>query len=304
MAFSGSKVISQTVSTVTGRLGTLVGVWAAFFAIQIVLFLVMGGMMGGAMFGSLMTGGAMMEGGNPAALAGLSVGIMVGLFVVYLAYLVIGAASTAAMTAAASPLIRPSAGESIGIGFRSVPTMVGVILLFILVYLLGAIAFGIAAAILGAISEGLALVAIVVAVPVLIWAACRVSIVFPVIAVDRVTGPVAAIRRAWNLTRGHVLQITDPVLGHLCPVRRFDGFDGGHGRDAVDGHDRRRGLAVPDRRDPAGHRRCRADVGDPRRACRWRGNPGRNLRLTPNPSSPSTGGRAARSVLRTLRRCG
>ena len=53
----------------------------------------------------------------------------------------------------------------------------------------------------------LGVVAVLVAVPVLIWAACRVSIVFPVIAVDRVTGPVAAIRRAWGLTGGHVLKI-------------------------------------------------------------------------------------------------
>lgn len=207
MAFSGSKVISQTVAAVTGRLGTLLGVWAAFFAIQIVLFLVMGGMMGGAVFGSLMAGGAMMEGGSPDAFGGLSVGLIVGLFVIYLLYLVVGAASAAALSAAASPLIRPSAGESVAIGFRSAPTLVGVILLFMLAYILGAIVFGVAAALLGAISEALAVVAVLVAVPVLIWAACRVSIVFPVIAVDRETGPVAAIRRAWGLTRGHVLKI-------------------------------------------------------------------------------------------------
>lgn len=207
MAFSGSKVISRTVAAVTGRLGTLVGVWAAFFAIQVVLFLVMAGMMGGAVFGSLIAGGAMMEAGSPAALAGLSAGLIVGLFVIYLLYLVVGAAAMAALSAAASPLIRPSAGESVAIGLRSAPTLVGVILLFILAYFVGAIAFAVVAAILGAISEALAFLAILVAVPVLIWAACRVSIVFPVIAVDRVTGPVAAIRRAWGLTRGNVLKI-------------------------------------------------------------------------------------------------
>lgn len=211
MAFSGSRVISQTVSAVTGRLGTLLGVWAAFFAIQIVLFLVMGGMMGGAVFGSLMAGGTMMEGGNPDALAGLSVGLIVGLFVLYLVYLVVGAASVAALSAASSPLIRPSAGESVAIGFRAAPTLVGVIFILLLAYLVSVLAVlgvvGLLREIADGLAAGLAVVAVFLIWPVLIWAACRVSIVFPVIAVDRETGPVAAIRRAWGLTRGHVLKI-------------------------------------------------------------------------------------------------
>ncbi|HMP55229.1 MAG TPA: hypothetical protein PKD92_01485 [Novosphingobium sp.] len=207
MAFSGSKVISQTVSVITGRLGTLVGVWAAFFVIQIVLFLVMGGMMGGAVFGSLMAGGTMMEGGGPDAFAGLSAGLIAGLFVLYLVYMVVGAASAAALSAAASPLIRPSAGDAIGIGFRSAPTLIGVILLVLVAYMLGAVVFGILVALMAALSEYLAAAAAFVILPAVVWAACRLSVIFPVIAVDRVTGPVAAVRRAWGLTRGHALKI-------------------------------------------------------------------------------------------------
>lgn len=198
MAFSGSSVISKTVAAVTGRLGTLVGVWAAFFAIQILLFVVFGGLVGGAAFAGL---------GGDGNVTGLSVGLIVGIFLLYLIYLLIGAAQTAALSAAASPLMRPSAGESVSIGFRSAPTMIGVILLLLVAYFAGAIAFAIVAAILGAISESLAFVALVLFVPLLVWAACRVSIVFPVIAVDGVTGPVAAVKRAWSLTEGHVLKI-------------------------------------------------------------------------------------------------
>jgi len=198
MALSVSSIISKTLATTGERFGSLLGIWAAWFGVQILLGIVFFAAVGSAFMG------AAMGGGNPAALGG---GAIVAIFVFYLLYILVAAAQIGSLCAAASPLQRPGFGDAFNAGIRSAPTMLGVIILLLIAYFVVALAFGIVVAVLSFIGKGAGIIAVVLIVPAAIWALCRLMPIYPVISVDREGNPVAAIRRAWAMTRGNALPI-------------------------------------------------------------------------------------------------
>ena len=75
-----------------------------------------------------------------------------------------------------------------------------VIALFIVVLVLGAIS--------GALGlPAVAIVLAVLAVPALIYVAIKLSLMSPVIAIEKLMNPVAIIRRSWRLTKGNSLRL-------------------------------------------------------------------------------------------------
>jgi hypothetical protein len=107
----------------------------------------------------------------------------------------------------ASPLLRPSFGDALNSGFRSALPMLGVIVLLLIGYFAFAIVFSIVAAILSFAGEIGAGIAVLLFVPALLYLACRLSILVPVVAVDQTRNPITAIGRSWQLTGGNVLKI-------------------------------------------------------------------------------------------------
>jgi membrane-anchored glycerophosphoryl diester phosphodiesterase (GDPDase) len=216
------RLFSTSFAMMRQRFWLLVGMWLAFLAIQIGASVVLGIVM--AVFGAAGMGvGAGLGGGldNPAALAGLGVGMIVFMVVFYALYIVIVLAQQAAMVTLASPLEEPAFGAALGRGFKSAVPFLGITVLLILAYIalaavLGAL-FGVSALAGGEAGGGIAGVLLALLfVPVMVYFGCRFAVLIPVVAVDQVFGPVAAIRRSWAVTRGKVVAILLALLAFMA----------------------------------------------------------------------------------------
>lgn len=196
------QTISRTFGVVKDRFGSLLGLWAIFFAIQLGMMAILGISMGA----SAMAGLAM---GNANAVGG---GMVVILFLFYIVYFLITFAQYGAMTAMASPLKQVSFGDAFNIGLRSAPTLLGVFILFMIGYLVFALVFGIVGGILSMAGSVGALLAIILVVPAAIYLMCRISVVNAVASVDRVGNPVTVLARSWAMTSGKVLPIFAVLL--------------------------------------------------------------------------------------------
>lgn len=100
---------------------------------------------------------------------------------------------------------RPTVGEALGKGIRSIPSYIAAQLLSALAAGLAlGLPFGLVAAFAPpAVAAVVALLLIVV----IAYAAIKFSLIAPVIAIDEERNPVAAIARSWRLTKGNSLRI-------------------------------------------------------------------------------------------------
>jgi hypothetical protein len=205
MEVSTSGILSRMFEMMRGRFGPLLGIWFVYFAVQIafgiVFFLVVGA--------SALAGGALAD---PSAMAGIGVGMMVLLLVFYLVYLLIYVASYASLTSMASPLHRPAFGDALHAGVRSALPLFGAMVVLFFAYFVLAFVIGTIAGLLG--TTGSTVFAILL-IPALIYVGCRLSVVFPLIAVDGIRNPITAITRSWSLTSGSVLGILGATLVYL-----------------------------------------------------------------------------------------
>lgn len=100
---------------------------------------------------------------------------------------------------------RPTVGEAIKLGAIGVLPCLGAQLL------LGAV-IGISFVLLAALgaasgSSGVVLMLMLVGAGAAIWAWTQFSLVAPVVAVERMFNPIAALHRSWNLMRGNTLRV-------------------------------------------------------------------------------------------------
>lgn len=147
--------------------------------------------------------------GNPAAtdriMAGMT-GPVVGFGAVSFVLQSIG---YLAMLALLTDRARPTVGQALGIAVRALPTVAGAALLFfagtlgaLLVLTMFSAALGSAASV-GAIA-GLVVVLLFAG---LVYAMVKLSLVLPVIIIERVSNPVAALLRSWRLTKGNSFRL-------------------------------------------------------------------------------------------------
>lgn len=210
------RVFSTSIAMLRQRFWLLLGMLVVFFAIQTAASTVLTvGLVVVGMAGALGLGAGLED---PAALGGLGIGFLVFFALFYAAYVVLLLAQQAAMVALASPLEEPAFGTAMMRGFRSALPFfaISVILLFgyglLTVAMLAAI--GVSAA--GGASGGvIAIVLGLASMPLVIFLACRFAVLVPVVAVDQVFNPIAALRRSWSVTRGKVLRI---LLTLVCFV--------------------------------------------------------------------------------------
>lgn len=205
MGVSVGEVLSGTMGILKERIGSLVGLYVVFFAIQMVLFLAFGAM-GGA---SAMALGPDVD---PTAMGG---GFLLGLIVFYIAYLLIYCAQSLSMSVKASPLRNVDLGDAIGIGFRLSLTMLATFVLLFVLYFVVAIPLGLIVGLLGAVSETLVAVGMLLIVPVIVYLACRISLISPIIAVEEIRNPITVITKSWNISGGNVLAIFLSYLAAL-----------------------------------------------------------------------------------------
>lgn len=202
------RVFSTSWAMLRQRFWLLLGMWAVFFAIQmggsIVLSVLLAvvGLAGGGMGGGM---------DDPAGLAGMGVGVIIVMVLFYGAYIVLMLAQQAAMVTLASPLEEASFGAAMSRGFKSALPFFGIAIVLGLAYVVigGGLAAVLAAAGMGSPDAAAILggVLLLLFLPVLVYLGCRFSVIVPVVAVDQVFNPIAAIQRSWNVTGGKVWRI-------------------------------------------------------------------------------------------------
>jgi hypothetical protein len=114
-----------------------------------------------------------------------------------------------AMLALLTDRARPTVGQALGIGLRALPTVIGAALLVFAGYLGGILLLAMLAAALSSVS-GLAFVAVLLFLALLVgvvYVMVKFSLLLPVVVIDHVTNPVAALARSWRLTKGNSLRL-------------------------------------------------------------------------------------------------
>ncbi|MFM7378524.1 MAG: hypothetical protein ACKO1O_10440 [Erythrobacter sp.] len=199
------------------RFWLLLGMFAVFFAIQMVGSFVLGIVM--ALMGAAGAVGIGAGFDDPASFTGMSVVFILVMILFYGSYAVLALVQQAAMVTIASPLEEPSFGAAMARGFKSVLPFIVISLILGVGYLaLGAAVFAVAgvAGLSGGTAGGIVgLVLLLLFMPVIIYLACRLSVLIGVVAVDQVFNPIAAIKRSWAVTEGRVLGIFLATLAFM-----------------------------------------------------------------------------------------
>ncbi|MFM5929369.1 MAG: hypothetical protein ACKOPQ_00495 [Novosphingobium sp.] len=204
MGTSVGQIYGRTLTIIKERFGSLLGLWATFFAINIGLILV---------FGLVVGFGALAGAATSADTGALGLGVMLFGILFYVAYILVYCAQSASMTAMASPLQRLTFGEAMNAGFRSALPMLLLFIILLVAYFLAAIVVGLLIGILAFAGKAGSLVGMVLVFIGVMYLACRLCTVNAVIAVERVRNPLTALSRGWAMTRDNALTIFLALLG-------------------------------------------------------------------------------------------
>lgn len=207
MTFTMNDAWSRAVALFRENWQTLLILAGIFvFLPQMVLVLAMPEMMTGSFAADMNNPGA-----DPGEQFSQMMSAMSGFFVAYLVLLFVQLIGQMAMTATAGD--RVSLGQSLSIGMRALPTMLGVLLVGIVGYFVLALVLGLivgvvigggAAASGGELSAGLGLIAFVVGIAAFIailYVASRLSLLLPVVVLHGERNPFAAFAQSWRLTK-------------------------------------------------------------------------------------------------------
>lgn len=99
----------------------------------------------------------------------------------------------------------PTVGEALGTGLKSIPSYIAAQLLAVLA---ASLAIGIPLGVVSAMGgAAVSVLAVLVALILIVYAAIKLSLVAPVIAIEGERNPLTAIGRSWQLTKGNSLRI-------------------------------------------------------------------------------------------------
>ncbi|MGB7373997.1 hypothetical protein [Pontixanthobacter sp.] len=200
MGLNIPRVLSVTIDMIRGRFFRLLALWLLF-----VIFQLAGLMLVGAFTGvSAMVGGMTDSAAGMGGLGAATIAVMV---IFYVAYFYIYAAQSVSMSAAASPLLQPEFGITLSRGFRGGLSLLCVYILLMIGYLIVSVALGLLVGILAFLGDAGTILGVIILLPALLYLACRLSLLAPVIAVDGVSNPVGVIARTWQLTAGNAFKI-------------------------------------------------------------------------------------------------
>lgn len=208
------RVFGTSWAMLRQRFWLLLGMWAVFFAIQMVGSMVLGIIMAVAGTAGAAGLGAGLD--DPSAVTGMGIGLIIFMVLFYGAYMVLVLAQQAAMVTLASPLEEPTFGAAMSRGFKSaLPFFAIAVLLMVAYFVIGGLAVALAAAVGladGASGAVVGVLLLLLALPLFIYLGCRMAVLIPVVAVDQVFNPIEALRRSWAVTRGRVLGILLSML--------------------------------------------------------------------------------------------
>jgi hypothetical protein len=165
-----------------------------------ILFAIMG-TVGMAMIGSMAMGG-----GDPIS---SGAGALGGMILLYVAMYAINFWQQAAMCRLTSDRHEPSVGAAMTAGLGAILPLFGVLVLVLVAGFVVALVFSIAigGAALGTQSSAVGVIAGLAMLAGAVYLALRLSMTLPAIAIEDHRNPITALRRSWDMTRGHVLRL-------------------------------------------------------------------------------------------------
>jgi len=98
---------------------------------------------------------------------------------------------------------RPTVAQALGAGVRTVPSLFAVVILFVVMYFLGAMVIIVPLSLLAGLS-GSAFVSFIGVIPILLfvgWLAARCSMSMPVLVLDGTLNPITALTKSFALTK-------------------------------------------------------------------------------------------------------
>lgn len=197
MTFNGNLAWQQAISAVSANRDVLFPVAGVFFLLP--------ALVSGFFLSDLQ---AMMM-ANPEAMAnGMTAETGKVLSIGFLSALV-QAIGNMALLALLTDRNRPTVGEAIGVGLRALPTVIAAALLAGIASMLAVVLLSVVAGALsfGTGSTALGFVLGLVMVVGMAYVATKLSLLLPVIVIDRVFNPVAALVRSWRLTKGNSVRL-------------------------------------------------------------------------------------------------
>jgi hypothetical protein len=100
---------------------------------------------------------------------------------------------------------RPTLGDALKLGVTGfLPYLAAQLIVGFAFSLIGGLAVGGAAA----LSQGLGILMMLIVIIALVYVMVKISLAMPVIGIERVYNPIAALRRSWRLTKGNSLRLT------------------------------------------------------------------------------------------------
>ena len=203
MQFSASRAFTEAFQLLGARFGMLVGIWLTFFVGIIAVIVAFGGVFFSVMQMSLGGGGGLTPGQNPLAGMGFSV------FIFYILYFLVIFAQQIALSRASTGRAEDTYGVALGAGLRGALPMLGVMLLYLIAGIGGGFVIGLIFAGLLAATQS-AVVSFLLGLVTLLaffYLFARLSLLLPIVAIDEVRNPLAAIGRAWKLTAGNSVKV-------------------------------------------------------------------------------------------------
>lgn len=97
---------------------------------------------------------------------------------------------------------RPTVGQALGTGVKTIPSLLGVAILFFIMYFLGAMAIVVPISLLAGLAGSVAL-GVIGFIPVIVfvaWLAGRCSMTMPVLVLDGTRNPIKALGKSFSLT--------------------------------------------------------------------------------------------------------
>lgn len=122
------QIIADTFGIVKSRFGSLLAVWAIYFAITIACWMILGLGMGATMMTTLLPKGQI----DPPV---FGAGTIIFMILFYIGYLVVVMAQYASLIVAASPVRRSTALDAVSAGWRAAPALVLLMLVIGVAYL-------------------------------------------------------------------------------------------------------------------------------------------------------------------------
>ena len=146
---------------------------------------------------------------NPASIERVMDGMTGTVLAFSLATFVLQSVGYLALLALLTDKSRPTVGEALKLAIRALPTVLGAALLFFGGYMAGVLVLGVAGAGLAKVS-GLAAIAVVAVFALIVgvvYAMIRFSLILPVVVIEQMFNPVAALQRSWRLTKDNSLRL-------------------------------------------------------------------------------------------------